>query len=110
MRKWMRERLKRRKKADTKAEGAEPGKAPLQPAYFDAAEGAGDHDTAAAAADETAREMDASESPEPEQGNSDIGSSRGTSLPSAEIPHKRSVVAEVAAEEAVVAEGNRTPP
>jgi hypothetical protein len=35
---------------------------------------------------------------------------RGTSLPSAEIPHKRSVVAEVAAEEAVVAEGNRAPP
>jgi len=35
MRKWMRERMKRRKK-DTKQESATPAPAPLQPAYFDA--------------------------------------------------------------------------
>ncbi len=34
MRKWMRERLKRRKKS-TSAEASEPKAAPLQPAYFD---------------------------------------------------------------------------
>jgi predicted kinase len=37
MRKWMRERLKRRKKSE-EAQPAEPGQAPLQPAYFDADE------------------------------------------------------------------------
>ena len=82
MRKWMRERLKRRKKADPKAEGAEPGKAPLQPAYFDAAEGGDNRDTVTAAAEETAGEIDSSGSPEPEQGSSDSGSSQA-SVPSA---------------------------
>ena len=37
MRKWMRERLTRRKKKDPE-EGSQPGPAPLQPAYFDAEE------------------------------------------------------------------------
>jgi predicted kinase len=37
MRKWMRERLKRRKKSDA-TPPAEPAQAPLQPAYFDANE------------------------------------------------------------------------
>jgi predicted kinase len=39
MRKWMRERLKRRKKkSEAEAKPAEPQQAPLQPAYFDAEE------------------------------------------------------------------------
>jgi predicted kinase len=37
MRKWMRERLQRRKKSQEKAKGAEADPAPLQPAYFDSA-------------------------------------------------------------------------
>ena len=69
-------------KDDPKAEGAEPGKAPLQPAYFDAAEGGDNRDTVTAAAEETAGEIDSSESPEPEQGSSDSGSSQA-SVPSA---------------------------
>jgi predicted kinase len=35
MRKWMRERLKRRKKSQDEAAGSETKKAPLQPAYFE---------------------------------------------------------------------------
>jgi predicted kinase len=35
MRKWMRDRLKRRKKPEDDAPGKEPTKAPLQPAYFE---------------------------------------------------------------------------
>ena len=37
MRKWMSERLKRRKKTTKEAKPGEPAQAPLQPAYFDAA-------------------------------------------------------------------------
>ena len=40
MRKWMRDRLKRRKKADPKADDSKTSQAPLQPAYFEAREGA----------------------------------------------------------------------
>jgi predicted kinase len=54
MRKWMRERMKRRKKSDA-TQPAEPAQAPLQPAYFDAeeapaAESAQDAEPEAAAA------------------------------------------------------------
>jgi predicted kinase len=51
MRKWMRERLQRRKKKDPEPEGTAP--APLQPAYFDAEQSAPEaagHETGAAAA------------------------------------------------------------
>src|SRR6185369_7645632 len=40
MRKWMRDRLKRRKKADPKADDSKTSQAPLQPAYFEAREAA----------------------------------------------------------------------
>ena len=39
MRKWMRERLKRRKKSPDEAPSTEAKQAPLQPAYFDSANG-----------------------------------------------------------------------
>jgi predicted kinase len=46
MRKWMRERIKRRKTNSPKEnQPAEAAQAPLQPAYFDAAEAAGDNAT-----------------------------------------------------------------
>jgi len=53
MRKWMRERLKRRKKP-TETKPSEPAQAPLQPAYFDAHQAPAaepEHDRAPEAAD-----------------------------------------------------------
>ena len=46
MRKWMRERLQRRKKTDTDP-AAQPAPPPLQPAYFDAGESAAEPEPAA---------------------------------------------------------------
>jgi predicted kinase len=59
MRKWMRERLKRRKKSDA-PQPAEPAQAPLQPAYFDAQEA-----PAAEPAQDTEPEVAAAEEAEP---------------------------------------------
>jgi predicted kinase len=59
MRKWMRERLKRRKKSE-EAQPAEPAQTPLQPAYFDAREA-----PAAEQAQEAEREVAPASEPEP---------------------------------------------
>lgn len=73
MRKWMRERLKRRKKADTKAEGTEPSKAPLQPAYFEAAEPAHNIESVPSAPIEAPRDIEPSDSSDREAAYAESG-------------------------------------
>jgi predicted kinase len=71
MRKWMRDRLKRRKKTDPKADDSKTSQAPLQPAYFEAREGAtseaSEKEVAPASED---RDEGSSELSAPEPGNS----------------------------------------
>ena len=71
MRKWMRDRLKRRKKTDPKADDSKTSQAPLQPAYFEAREGAtsevGERDVAPTNED---RDAGSPELSAPEPGNS----------------------------------------
>jgi predicted kinase len=61
MRKWMSDRLKRRKKSQ-EAKSGEPAQAPLQPAYFDA-----DAASAESAPPEASAEAGLLETPEPEE-------------------------------------------
>src|SRR5579862_2843487 len=65
MRKWMRDRLKRRKKPE-ETKPAEPGQAPLQPAYFDSSETPG-------AEPEAAMEAEAAPPPEPQEAAGEAG-------------------------------------
>src|SRR5579864_3055787 len=77
MRKWMRERLQRRKKKPTGP--AEPAEAPLQPAYFDEA--------APASSPEAPREPEAQVQAPPDTESS---SRLGEHIPPAEEPAQRS--------------------
>ena len=65
MRKWMRDRLKRRKKPE-ETKPAEPGQAPLQPAYFDSSE-------TPAAEPEAAMEAAAAPPPESQEAGGEAG-------------------------------------
>ena len=90
MRKWMRERLKRRKKADTKAEGSEPSKAPLQPAYFEAGEGSHEKEPVESPRVEATGSSAPKDSPEPEPGNVDGGAGESVAPPGGDsLPRKR---------------------
>jgi predicted kinase len=73
MRKWMRERMKRRKKADTKTEGTEPTKAPLQPAYFEAPASPPEGESLASASEAASRDAEPAEVAEIEPENAEVG-------------------------------------
>ena len=91
MRKWMRERLKRRKKSDVNPEVSEPGKAPLQPAYFEAGESSNESEAGASALPEEQSDVDSLASSE--RGNPDRAESESnvasTPLDSAQKKRRR---------------------
>ncbi len=110
MRKWMRERLKRRKKADPKAEDSKTRQAPLQPAYFEAREKRRDGSELKQMSRRRAKIADEGFTlnlSDTEPGNSIDDADRGQQAmhPAAEIPRKRSADAEVVVVEVAVADG-----
>ncbi len=86
MRKWMRERLQRRKKKDTDP-AAQPAPPPLQPAYFDAGESAAEPGPAAVEPkSRMSRETEVESKPAHEEHSAQAAPEPASEIPSADRP------------------------